>query len=57
MERGLRVLIDPVDDAIENKNIIEEVLKPYEYVKKRISSKPRIICKFCTCLWSRNQKW
>ena len=35
MERGLRVLIDPVDDAIENKNIIEEVLKPYEYVKKK----------------------
>ena len=35
MERGLRVLIDPVDDAIENKNIIEEVLKPYEYAKKK----------------------
>lgn len=34
MERGLRTLIDPVDDTIENKNVIEEILKPYVRVRR-----------------------
>ena len=33
MERGFRALTEPVDDAIENKNVFDEVLKPFIYVR------------------------
>lgn len=37
MKRGFRALIDPVDDCfcIDNRNILEEMLTRYMYVKEK----------------------